>query len=55
MNLIWRLLKDEEGQDLVEYALLVAAIALFLVAGVQQFAQGLSTVFGSISTALGSI
>ena len=29
---IWRALKREEGQDLIEYALLVALIALAVVA-----------------------
>jgi pilus assembly protein Flp/PilA len=55
MNLVWRLITGEKGQDLVEYALLVAAIALALVAAAQSFAQGLNSVFTSISTALGTL
>ena len=52
MKTVLRLLKEEEGQDLVEYALLVAAIALGLVAAVQGLANGLKSVFESISGAL---
>jgi len=49
------LLAGEEGQDLVEYALLVALIALAAVAGVQSVAGAVVGVFSNISTSLGSI
>jgi pilus assembly protein Flp/PilA len=55
MKLVRRLLTQEKGQDLVEYALLIAVIALALVAAVQSFATGLNSVFTSISTALGTL
>ena len=42
----------EEGQDLVEYALLVALIALVCVAGVNNVATAVSNVFTKISTSL---
>jgi pilus assembly protein Flp/PilA len=44
----------EEGQDLVEYALLVALIALVCVTGVQNVASAVNTVFTTISNQLGS-
>jgi pilus assembly protein Flp/PilA len=44
----------EEAQDLVEYALLVALIALATVTGVQNVATAIVTVFNNISTTLGS-
>jgi pilus assembly protein Flp/PilA len=44
----------EEGQDLVEYALVVALIAFGATAGMSQLAQGLNTAFSNISTTLGS-
>jgi len=44
----------EEGQDLVEYALVVALIAFGATAGMSQLATGLNTAFGHISTTLGS-
>jgi pilus assembly protein Flp/PilA len=45
-------LKNEEGQDLVEYALLVALIALVCVTGVSNVASAVNTVFSNISASL---
>ena len=45
-------LKNDEGQDLVEYALLVALIALVCVAGVNNVASAVNNVFASISSTL---
>lgn len=46
-------LKDgEEGQDLVEYALLVALIALVCITGVNNVASAVNTVFTNISSSL---
>lgn len=42
----------EDGQDLVEYALLVALIALAAVTGVKHVASAVNTVFSSVSTTL---
>jgi pilus assembly protein Flp/PilA len=42
----------EEGQDLVEYALLVALIALVCVTGVNNVASAINTVFTNISSSL---
>ena len=44
----------EEGQDLVEYALVVALIAFGATAGMKSLATGLNTAFNGISTTLGS-
>jgi pilus assembly protein Flp/PilA len=44
----------EEGQDLVEYALVVALIAFGATAGMKALATGLNTAFKGISTTLGS-
>jgi pilus assembly protein Flp/PilA len=46
------LTNDEEGQDLVEYALLVCLIALATITGVNQIAQAITTVFSNISSSL---
>ena len=46
------LVKDDTGASLVEYALLVALIALVAVTGVKQVASAVNTVFSSISTTL---
>ena len=42
----------EQGQDLVEYALLVALIALVCISGVSNVAAAVNTVFGNISSSL---
>jgi pilus assembly protein Flp/PilA len=42
----------EEGQDLVEYALVVALIAFGAVAGMKALASGLNLAFNTISTTL---
>jgi pilus assembly protein Flp/PilA len=44
----------EEGQDLVEYALVVALIAFGATAGMKALATGLNGAFVGISTTLGS-
>jgi len=44
----------EEGQDLVEYALVVALIAFGATAGMNSLASGLNQAFQGISTTLGS-
>jgi pilus assembly protein Flp/PilA len=42
----------EEGQDLVEYALLVALIALVCITGISNVATAINTVFSNISSSL---
>ena len=49
---IQSLRNEEEGQDLVEYALLVSLIALVCISGIGNVATALSTVFTNISTSL---
>jgi pilus assembly protein Flp/PilA len=46
------LTKSEEGQDLVEYALLVALVALAAITGVNKVASAVTTVFSQISASL---
>jgi pilus assembly protein Flp/PilA len=46
------LTKSEEGQDLVEYALVVCLIALACITGVNQVASAITTVFSNISASL---
>lgn len=48
------LISDERGQDLIEYALLAALISVACVAGMNNVATILKTLFGSISTELGA-
>ncbi len=44
------LMNREEGQDLVEYALVVALIALGATASMRALATAISSAFASIST-----
>jgi len=46
------LMTREEGQDLVEYALLVCLIAIVCIAGVKNVASAVNTVFSNISASL---
>jgi pilus assembly protein Flp/PilA len=46
------LLRDESGQDLIEYALVAALIALGSVAAMGTVATGISNAFAAISSNL---
>jgi pilus assembly protein Flp/PilA len=46
------LARDEDGQDLLEYALLVALIALVAVGAITLAGKNVNTIFGQIATAL---
>jgi pilus assembly protein Flp/PilA len=48
------LASSEEGQDLVEYALVVALIAFGAVAGMKNLSSAINTAFGAVSTKLGA-
>lgn len=49
-----RLWKEEEGQDLIEYALLVAVIAMAAVAVFPAVATAIDTTFNNAVTCLGA-
>lgn len=48
-NMIVRFIRDDEGQDLVEYAMLVALIAIVCVVGVGNFGTAVNTWFDGIA------
>ena len=48
------LLQDESGQDLIEYALVAALIALGAITAMKTLATGLNGAFSSISSNLTS-
>ena len=54
-SLLVRLVKEEQGQDLVEYALIVAAVGLALITTVNQLSQGIVSLYSSITGDLSSI
>jgi pilus assembly protein Flp/PilA len=46
--------KDESGQDLIEYALVVALVAFAATAGMSSLATGINTAFTNIAGILGT-
>jgi pilus assembly protein Flp/PilA len=52
-NLITRLLRDDEGQDLVEYVLLISLIALAVATAFPPVRDAIIGVFDNVSDALG--
>jgi len=52
LNIVRSLVRQEEGQDLLEYALLVALIALVAVAAVTAAGVSVNTIFTNIAGAL---
>ncbi len=48
------LMSREDGQDLIEYALVVALIAFAATAGMTSVASSINTTFGAIGTTLSS-
>jgi pilus assembly protein Flp/PilA len=51
-NSITSFLRDEQGQDLVEYALLIAFIALACIIGLQNLGTAINHTYNSISASL---
>ena len=54
-SLAKKLWQDEAGQDLVEYALIVAAVGLALITTVNQLTQAVVSLYQSMTQGLGSI
>jgi pilus assembly protein Flp/PilA len=45
-------LKNEDGQDLIEYALVVALVAFAATAGMSTLAHGINNAFGNMANML---
>ena len=54
LNLVKSFARNEEGQDLLEYALLVALIALVCVGAVTLAGKNVNSIFGNVATQLGT-
>jgi pilus assembly protein Flp/PilA len=52
MEFLKNLQRDESGQDLIEYALIAALIALAAVAGMKTVGTGIADAFTSVTTKL---
>lgn len=54
-QILLRIWKEEDGQDLVEYALIVAAVGLALITTVNQLSTAVVSLYSSITQGLTSI
>ena len=54
INRLRSIVRREEGQDLLEYALLVALIALVAVGAITLAGSNVNIIFGKIAAALGT-
>jgi pilus assembly protein Flp/PilA len=52
LSIMLQILKDENGQDLIEYALVVALIAFAATAGMNTLATDINTAFANIGARL---
>jgi len=52
LKFVTSVVRNEEGQDLLEYALLVALIALVAIGAVGLAGNSVSTIFNNIATQL---
>lgn len=52
LSVMLQILKEENGQDLIEYALVVALIAFAATAGMSSLATSINTAFNHMGTKL---
>jgi Flp pilus assembly pilin Flp len=53
-NFFVRLVRDEQGQDLIEYALLATFVALVAIVGAQALGTALNNWYDSVATKVNS-
>ena len=51
-NLIQRFIREEEGQDMIEYALLAAFISIVAIASIILIGPKISTIFRNVNSAV---
>jgi len=52
-NLIHRMWSDEQGQDIAEYAVMVAVILIIVVGTIRLIGSNSNTVFSCVASAIG--
>jgi pilus assembly protein Flp/PilA len=52
INMLRKFVRDAEGQDLLEYALLISLIALVCVVAIGTAGTNVNTIFGNIAAKL---
>jgi pilus assembly protein Flp/PilA len=55
INMLLTLIRDDQGQDLIEYALLAGFVALATTAAVTSVGTSLNTVYGSVATKVAAV
>ena len=54
-NLFVRFVREDAGQDLIEYALLAGFISLVAIVAITNVGKGVNTVFENVNTKVGTI
>ena len=54
-NLFARFVREDQGQDLIEYALLAGFISLVAVTAITNVGTGVNTVYGNINSQVAAI
>ncbi len=54
LQLLWRLWTEDDGQDIAEYALMLAVVLLIVLASVSAIGTNANTVFNSVASQLTS-
>jgi Flp pilus assembly pilin Flp len=49
---VWRSLREDDGQDLVEYAFLLAFIAALCILAIQQLGTAVNNTYHTVSSSL---
>ncbi len=55
MSQLYRLLQDESGATMIEYGLIVGLVSVVVVAALSSLNDGLTELFGVVSTELTSV
>ena len=55
VNMFARFVREDQGQDLIEYALLAGFISLVAVTAITQVGSGVNTVYGNIDSQVDAI
>jgi Flp pilus assembly pilin Flp len=54
-QVIWSTLKDEQGQDLVEYAAVIVLVVLALAGGMTTLANGINNAMTSVGNKINNV
>jgi Flp pilus assembly pilin Flp len=51
-NMFWQICRDEEGQDIAEYAVMLAVILVIVVGSIRLIGSNANNVFSAVSSSL---